>query len=176
MNIKRLTITALAAVAVSAGATWALNTNAGAGSDATARLYTAGGDEIGKVSFEFDDDQTEVKVEIDLAHAAIAVNAFHGFHVHSTGVCAAGGTPVVDFGAAGPHYNPAGALHAQHAGDMPSVFVNSDGTTTTKFTIDRFEPDELFGKAVILHAKPDYWDINTINGNAGARVACGVIG
>jgi Cu-Zn family superoxide dismutase len=115
---------------------------------------------------------------------------FHGFHVHGVGQC------VAPFTSAGGHYNPGGAGHGAHAGDMPSLLVLADGTAQAQFASDRFAIDELFdadGSAIIVHAAPDNFaniptryqsttegvfgpDSATLGtGDAGARVACGVV-
>jgi Cu-Zn family superoxide dismutase len=113
------------------------------------------------------------------------VPGFHGFHVHTVGVC----TP--DFGAAGTHLNPGGTNHPGHAGDQPVLLVNADGTGSLSFMTDRYEFSDLFdqdGSAFIVHEKADnyaniptdrydpYPDSITLGtGDAGTRVACGVI-
>jgi Cu-Zn family superoxide dismutase len=88
---------------------------------------------------------------------------FHGFHVHSVGVCdpaakdAAGAT--VPFFSAGGHYNPVTTnTHGAHAGDMPPLLVAADGNAVLRFKTDRFKVRELLdsdGSAVIMHAAPD---------------------
>lgn len=115
---------------------------------------------------------------------------FHGFHVHAVGQCTA------PFTSAGGHYNPGGTGHGAHAGDMPSLLVMDDGTAEAQFATDNFAIDQLFdadGSAVIVHAAPDNFaniptryqsttegvfgpDSATLaTGDAGARVACGVV-
>jgi Cu-Zn family superoxide dismutase len=115
---------------------------------------------------------------------------FHGFHVHTVGQC------VPPFTTAGGHYNPGGVGHGSHAGDMPSLLVLDDGTAEAQFATDRYTIDELFdadGSAIIVHAGADNFaniptryqsttegvfgpDSATLaTGDAGARVACGVV-
>jgi superoxide dismutase, Cu-Zn family len=115
---------------------------------------------------------------------------FHGFHVHATGAC------VAPFTSAGGHYDTPGAGHGHgaHAGDMPPLLVNDDGTAEVRFDTDRFALGDLYdadGSALIVHAGPDNLanipsryshatgtgpDATTLaTGDAGARVACGVI-
>jgi Cu-Zn family superoxide dismutase len=115
---------------------------------------------------------------------------FHGFHVHAVGQCAA------PFTSAGGHYNPGGTGHGTHAGDMPSLLVFDDGTAEAQFATDNFAIDQLFdadGSAIIVHAAPDNFahiptryqsttegvfgpDSATLaTGDAGARIACGVV-
>jgi Cu-Zn family superoxide dismutase len=106
----------------------------------------------------------------------------HAFHVHTTGKCEAPG-----FTTAGGHFNPAAKQHGaenamgMHAGDMPNVTVPAGG----KLTFDVLNPDvtlkagpnSLFdadGSALMLHATADDYKGDPA-GNAGARIACGVI-
>jgi superoxide dismutase, Cu-Zn family len=124
---------------------------------------------------------------------AVAFNlpaGFHGFHVHSVGEC------VPPFTTAGGHYNPTGVSHGDHAGDMPTLLVNQDGSAELRFTTDRFTLRELFdgdGSAIIVHADrdnlaniPERYHSHTedvfgpdsatlATGDAGARFACGVV-
>lgn len=88
---------------------------------------------------------------------------FHGFHVHTTGVCDpeaqdTNGNPVPFFSAGG-HYNPATAsIHGAHAGDMPPLLALTDGMAILRFKTDRFKNRELLdsdGSAIIMHAGPD---------------------
>jgi hypothetical protein len=73
--------------------------------------------------------------------------------------------------------NPTG----HHAGDLPNLVVDEDGTGTLEFTTDRFTltegPWSLFdkdGSAVVVHAKPDDYKTDPA-GNSGDRVACGIV-
>ena len=77
------------------------------------------------------------------------------------------------FAQADGHYNPTNAMHPQHAGDMPSLLAN-DGNAFLIFYTDRFHPEDVIGRAVIIHAHPD--DMTTQpSGNSGAMIACGEI-
>jgi Cu-Zn family superoxide dismutase len=148
---------------------------------AEASLVNAAGDEIGVVRLR--EKGGAVRVE---GKARGLPAGFHGFHVHAIGSCVG---PA--FTSAGGHLNPAGASHPGHAGDMPVLLVNSDGTASASFESDRFGLDDLFdadGSAVIVHANPDNYanipadrydpdpDATTLaTGDAGGRLACGVI-
>lgn len=97
-------------------------------------------------------------------------NAFHGFHIHEGG-CQ--GTKAKPFAQADGHYNPANTMHPRHAGDMPPLLSN-DGNAFLIFYTDRFHPEDVIGRAVIIHADPD--DMTTQpSGNSGAMIACGEI-
>lgn len=129
----------------------------------------------------------KVEVRADL-HGLPA--GFHGFHVHAVGECSP------PFTSAGGHNNPTGDTHGDHAGDMPVLLVNEDGTAQAQFTTDRFTLRGLVdedGSAVIVHEAPDNLanipdryhshtedvygpDSATLAvGDAGGRLACGVI-
>ena len=110
---------------------------------------------------------------------------FHGFHIHAVGAC-----EPPDFSSAGGHFNPDGADHADHAGDLPNLLVMADGTASMRVATDRMTVADLLdgdGAAVIIHADPDNHahiperyadqpDEDTLaTGDAGARVACGVV-
>jgi Cu-Zn family superoxide dismutase len=151
------------------------------GGEAKAVLKDADGNRIGTVKFDDDDDGIHVKVHVDAPLSALSAG-FHGFHVHAVGEC------VAPFTSAGGHFNPGGASHPHHAADMPVLLVNADGTAEARFVSDRFTVDQIVGRAVIIHAKPDnYANIPTdrydpdpdamtlATGDAGARQACGLI-
>lgn len=107
----------------------------------------------------------------------------HAIHFHQTASCVA-----PDFKSAGGHFNPTAAHHGlknpagPHAGDMPNFTVNSDGTakvtvTDERVTLEPGVPNSLFangGTALVIHAKADDM-MSDPAGNAGDRVACGVI-
>ena len=166
---------------------------------ARARLVTAHSVEIGTVDFTNAGGYTEVKVRLINAPG---IDAFHGFHVHANNNPAHGDgciantalAPSTWFASADGHFKRDGELHSHHAGDLPVVYVNGDGSVETKFRIDTIDSSELVGKAVVLHAGPDnYANIpaNGANGytpnsataipatnntgNSGDRIACGVV-
>ncbi len=94
-----------------------------------------------------------------------------GLHIHSGSQCEGqDGSP---FAMAGEHYNPQGCPHPYHAGDLPPLFGAGDRAFSA-FVTDRFKISEVVGKTVILHAAPDDFTTQPA-GNAGARIACGVI-
>lgn len=148
-------------------------------------LHDAAGADVGFVKLTKQGDKVIVRGEV-----TGFTPGFHGFHVHAVGQC------VAPFTTAGGHYNPAGVGHGSHAGDMPSLLVLHDGTAETQFSTDNYSIDELFdadGSAIIIHAAPDNFaniptryqsttegvfgpDSATLaTGDAGARVACGVV-
>lgn len=96
---------------------------------------------------------------------------FLGFHIHDGKSCT--GNREDPFADVGQHYNPAGNPHPNHAGDLPSVLVNNGIAWSAVFTAC-FYPEEVIGKTVILHGKPDDFHSQP-SGNAGEKIACGEI-
>ncbi len=107
-------------------------------------------------------------------------NSTHGFHVHEKGDCSA-----ADASSAGPHFNPSATAHgkaesgAHHAGDMDNVVANAEGVVTVDVhvrgvTLGGGAINDIAGRALVVHAAPDDYTSQPA-GNAGARVACGVI-
>ena len=118
----------LGAVAISSGA--------GAhGNSARATLYSASGAKVGRVTFSATRHHTWVRVHLD--HAP-GVDAFHGFHIHANNDPANGeGCVGPDFASADGHWLDRDETHGHHLGDMPSVYVNGDGSVDARFTLDR---------------------------------------
>lgn len=107
----------------------------------------------------------------------------HGYHIHEKGLCE-GPT----FETAGGHFNPDDKQHGfdhengPHAGDLPNLNVGADGKVKNKYVNDRVtlrenKPHSLKGEngtSLIIHARPDDY-ISQPAGDAGERIACGVI-
>lgn len=146
---------------------------------ATAKLRDADGARVGRVWFKQHGRDGAVTV---FAHVRGLPPGFHGFHIHTTGVC-----EPPDFMSAGGHFNPTGASHGDHAGDLPTLLVNEDGTGMLAATSDRFSLADLRdddGSAVMVHELADNYaniperyggpDPDTLaTGDAGSRLACG---
>lgn len=96
---------------------------------------------------------------------------FFGFHLHEGTSCT--GTAYDPFKNTGEHYNPENCLHPQHAGDFPSL-LSSDGYAFLAFYTNKFLPEEVAGKTILVHSKPDDFQSQP-SGNAGDKIACGVI-
>lgn len=113
--------------------------------------------------------------------AGLAPGSTHGFHIHENGDCSA-----PDGSSAGGHFNPGGMDHGRvdaqphHGGDMPNVEADAagvalvDGPVSSSVTVGDGGPADILGRAVIVHADPDDYTSQP-TGNAGARLACGVI-
>ena len=161
---------------------------------------------IGSVSFENPTDgaTTIVKADLRVPIDKVPTRTFHGFHIHanndlSNGLgCIADATKASNtwFVSADGHFkHDPNENHSAHAGDMPSMILNRDGTAHMEFTIDRVVAGELFDRVIILHAGADNYgniplgsgaaqytanaaDATTATantGNSGDRIACGVI-
>lgn len=96
-----------------------------------------------------------------------------GFHLHEYGNCNVG-DPNSPFEDAGEHWNPTNDPHGNHVGDFPVLFSNNGFSQMTFFT-DRFQPEDVIGKSVMIHQNPDDYRTQP-SGNSGKRLACGVIG
>lgn len=96
---------------------------------------------------------------------------FHGFHIHEGASCT--GDAKEPFKNAGKHLNPDNTGHPNHMGDLPPIMGNKNMSWSAVYT-DRFYPEDVVGKTVILHQMAD--DFHTQpSGNSGAMIACGEI-
>jgi len=103
----------------------------------------------------------------------------HGFHIHECGDCSA-----VDGTSAGGHFNPDTKQHGspdaqmRHAGDLGNLEADETGKAHIEYidpTIMLEGDASIIGRAIIVHKNED--DLKTQpTGNAGPRIACGVIG
>lgn len=91
-----------------------------------------------------------------------------GFHIHDGATCTA-----PDFQDAGGHFNPEDCPHPHHAGDLPPLF-GCKGEAYLSILTDRFSIPDVIGHTVVIHDAPDDFETQP-SGNAGARIACGVI-
>ena len=103
-----------------------------------------------------------------------------GWHIHEKGDCS---DPKAM--SAGGHFNPRGHKHGapsdgeRHAGDLGNLSFEPSGrafvgATVSGISVSSNKPDGIIGRALIIHMDRD--DLKTDpTGNAGGRVACGVI-
>ena len=106
-----------------------------------------------------------------------------GFHIHENPSC----QPAEKDGvagaalAAGSHYNPHqvpnhGTTLTGHLGDLPALYVNSNGVANMTTTAPRLKLADVSGRALMIHAGGDnYSDHPQALGGGGARIACGLI-
>lgn len=99
--------------------------------------------------------------------------SIHGFHIHEGSSCRQGSNPKDAFPQTGGHYNPKNCLHPEHAGDMPPLLEN-DGFAFQIFYTDKFLPEEVVGRTVIIHSNADDFTTQP-SGNSGIKIACGEI-
>lgn len=141
---------------------------------ARARLQSAAGQDVqGEVLFR----ETDQGIRLQVVARGLTPG-MHGFHVHEIGDCSA-----PDFTSAGEHFAPDGHPHGApsgttHAGDLGNVEADASGTVETvmmaRYVALDAGPRSIVGKAIVIHAQPD--DLTSQpSGNAGDRVACGVI-
>lgn len=135
---------------------------------------TTGNNVMGTVTFTKSGD--EVKVVADLTGLTPGK---HGFHIHEFGDCSS-----PEAMSAGGHFNPTHHQHGapdaadRHAGDLGNIEADASGKARLELTDKVLKldgPDSIVGHAVIVHEKADDFKTQP-TGNAGARVACGVIG
>lgn len=93
------------------------------------------------------------------------------FHIHGGGSCT--GSSDDPFSDAGAHFDPLHCPHPYHAGDLPPIF-GANGYGFSACLTHRFRVADILGKTVILHRGLDDFSSQP-GGNAGARIACGVI-
>jgi len=113
------------------------------------------------------------------AHISGLTPGKHGFHVHEFGDCS---DPAAK--SAGGHFNPKklehGGPHAdkRHVGDLGNVEADSEGNVDYEVVDEQITfsgETSIIGRGLIVHEKAD--DLKTQpTGDAGGRVACGVIG
>ena len=164
----------------------------------TTQLNAPNGSKVATAKFEF--NQGYVTITIETTGTGALSPGFHGVHIHSVGKCEAnsvaptGGEPG-DFLSAGGHFMAPG--HEHGSGDLTSLQVRRDGGGTLVTTTDAFTMQDLLSgekTAIVIHAGadnfanipperynqtngtpgPDRMTMST--GDAGKRVACGVIG
>lgn len=145
----------------------------GAGQSATAELTDTEGNLVGMVTISGEDGALNVMVSGESMPEGL-----HGAHIHETGDCSA-----ADFTSAGGHWNPGGTNHGPdseapnpHAGDIGNLEIAADGMGMLNGTSDGTWAGLLDedGSAFVIHADADDM-MSQPSGNAGARIACGVI-
>ena len=113
--------------------------------------------------------------------AGLAPGSTHAFHIHEKGDCSA-----ADASSAGGHFNPTGQPHgnvqgsgAHHLGDQTNLQADAGGSARVNahfagVTLGDGGANDVMGKAIVVHADADDYTSRPA-GNAGGRIACGVI-
>jgi len=135
---------------------------------------TQGNTSSGTVTFVQTNDG--VKVTADIKNLSVGK---HGFHIHECGDCSA-----PDGTSAKGHFNPESKSHGapmdmtRHEGDLGNIIADSNGNAHLEY-IDKSimlnGNHSILGRSIIVHKSEDDFKTQP-TGNAGARVACGVIG
>ena len=188
----RLALTALAAATLLAAALPA-SAQKHKASELVVSLKTSTGQDAGTATFR-ETMGHKLNIKLNLKNLP---EGDHAVHIHANPVCDA-----PDFKGAGGHFNPDKKQHGtknpagHHNGDLPeNISVGMDGTATKSFTVDYLSmtmscgspadcavahpdtPNNILangGTAIVVHQKAD--DMMTDpTGNAGNRIACGVI-
>ncbi|KAF9090493.1 Superoxide dismutase [Cu-Zn] [Mortierella sp. AM989] len=135
----------------------------------------------GTINFTQENECDPVHVKAELAGLT---PGRHGFHIHEFGDNTNGCM------SAGGHFNPHGKTHGaptaeiRHAGDLGNVTVGPDGKATLDTTDSQLKligPHSIIGRTVVVHEGEDDLglgghELSASTGNAGGRLACGVIG
>ncbi|KAF2920972.1 hypothetical protein DAI22_08g251000 [Oryza sativa Japonica Group] len=123
------------------------------------------------------DDQVNVRV-------TGLTPGLHGFHLHEFGDTTNGCIST------GPHFNPNNLTHGapedevRHAGDLGNIVANAEGVaeaTIVDKQIPLSGPNSVVGRAFVVHELEDDLgkgghELSLSTGNAGGRLACGVVG
>jgi Cu-Zn family superoxide dismutase len=141
-------------------------------------IHTSTGEDAGTASFKEAKDGKQLTITVRLKNIPFGE---HAVHIHENPMCDA-----PDFKGAGGHFNPDGKQHGMdnpmghHNGDLPknlSIGENHMGEITFKVDYLSLTPgaaNSVFGRSIMVHEKAD--DMKTDpTGNAGNRIACGVI-
>ncbi|XP_022904601.1 superoxide dismutase [Cu-Zn]-like [Onthophagus taurus] len=135
----------------------------------------------GTLYFEQEDESSPVIITGEVSGLG---KGLHGFHVHQFGDNTNGCI------SAGAHFDPYGKEHGapdvsdRHVGDLGNIEADDSGMAKVNIidnVISLFGANNIIGRSLVVHADPDDLgmgghELSKTTGNAGARVACGVVG
>ena len=107
-----------------------------------------------------------VLVEADIS--GLPISGFFGFHIHEGSSCSG-----LQFSDTKAHYDPTNMAHPMHSGDLPPL-LSAGGRAYMAVLTDRFSIGQIIGKTVVVHSRADDFQSQPA-GNAGEKIACGVI-
>ena len=143
---------------------------------ASAVIKDASGKEVGRATLMATPSGALLSLTLTAAPPGV-----HALHIHTVGKC-----EPPDFSSAGPHFNPDQTKHGimnpegPHAGDLPNIHVPLDGKLEVEFlnpVVTLSQEAALLdadGASIVIHAGADDYKTDPA-GNAGDRIACGVI-
>jgi len=138
-----------------------------------------------KGTVNFTQDENIVKIEIKLS--GLTPNHKHGFHIHEAGDL----TDKCESACA--HFNPYKKKHGcpgkedRHVGDLGNLETDNNGNVNIIMFDDIIKLNgiaNIIGRSLIIHKDTDdcgdgigdLKDKSLLNGNAGKRIACAIIG
>jgi superoxide dismutase, Cu-Zn family len=150
----------------------------GANTKVEVPIKTSAGDDAGTATFMEGKNGMNLTITLKLKNLPIGQ---HAVHIHANPVCDA-----PDFKGAGGHFNPDAKQHGMdnpmghHAGDLPeNITIGEDHTGEITYKVKYLAlgsdaATSVLGHSIMIHEKAD--DMKTDpTGNAGNRIACGVI-
>jgi Cu-Zn family superoxide dismutase len=151
--------------------------NMGRHTHAQAQLQARSDSQVqGQVTFNKAKQGLRVAINV----SGLTPDQSHAIHVHANGDCSA-----ADAASAGGHFNPDNQLHGSshtpihHAGDLPNLVADEQGRAVIEFwvkdlSLDNGASTDIKGRSVVVHERADDYESQPA-GNAGKRIACGVI-
>ncbi|KGX83219.1 superoxide dismutase family protein [Pontibacillus marinus] len=140
-------------------------------------MYNPDGDSLGTAKLSEQPDEVKIKLSLTGLEPGL-----HGIHIHEFPKCEG-----PDFISAGSHFNPDGKEHGamnpkgQHKGDMPNIEADPDGMVEAEVSVKgatlmdgKYSLLKDEGTSLVIHEGPDD-GLSQPAGDAGPRVACGII-